>query len=599
MPVSGAPDPQALLRGCGLPQAWGGQPAWRILDTGFDGRRFLSAWQLWQEDTQPAQVLHYVALTPEPPSAQALLQAVRAHPALLACAEELASHLWGLLPGFHRIPLAQGRLLLTLCVGDLPALLHAQQFQADSVLLDASRVPGGWDRWDAKALARCCRRGTSLASCGLDTAQRAYLAQAGFELAPNACGRFNPHWEPRTTRQPPGPGPVAPADCLVIGAGLAGASVAAALARRGWQVEVLDAAATPAAGASGLPAGLVLPHVSADDSPRSRLSRVGVSLMLQQAAALLQHGQDWQVSGVLEHRVDKLAALPSGWPAAGRDWSAPAPVELSTAPWAQDMRPGVPSLWHSRAGWIKPARLVQAWLAQPGVRFRGRARIEALRPGAAGWELLDAQGDVLAHASQLVLANAGDAPRLLRGLHDTGWACRLLPPPALQGLRGVLSWGLMASLTDAGLPPFPVNGLGGLIPGVPTDEGRAWYAGATYEAAEAPTPDAGHHGVNYDKLCRLLPVAGRTLADEFHGARFRAWSAVRYAAADRLPLVGPLETGPSPRLWISAAMGSRGLSFAMLCAELLAARLGGEPLPVESALAAKLDVARLDGPICK
>jgi tRNA 5-methylaminomethyl-2-thiouridine biosynthesis bifunctional protein len=39
-------------------------------------------------------------------------------------------------------------------------------------------------------------------------------------------------------------------------------------------------------------------------------------------------------------------------------------------------------------------------------------------------------------------------------------------------------------------------------------------------------------------------------------------------------------------------MGSRGLSFAALCAELLAARLGGEPLPVPTSLARSLEVGR-------
>jgi tRNA 5-methylaminomethyl-2-thiouridine biosynthesis bifunctional protein len=40
-------------------------------------------------------------------------------------------------------------------------------------------------------------------------------------------------------------------------------------------------------------------------------------------------------------------------------------------------------------------------------------------------------------------------------------------------------------------------------------------------------------------------------------------------------------------------MGSRGLTFAALCAELLAARVHGEPLPLEQRLARALDVARL------
>ena len=40
-------------------------------------------------------------------------------------------------------------------------------------------------------------------------------------------------------------------------------------------------------------------------------------------------------------------------------------------------------------------------------------------------------------------------------------------------------------------------------------------------------------------------------------------------------------------------MGSRGLTFAALCAELLAARLHGEPLPVERRLADALLPQRL------
>jgi tRNA 5-methylaminomethyl-2-thiouridine biosynthesis bifunctional protein len=59
-----------------------------------------------------------------------------------------------------------------------------------------------------------------------------------------------------------------------------------------------------------------------------------------------------------------------------------------------------------------------------------------------------------------------------------------------------------------------------------------------------------------------------------------------------MPLVGPLDAGPQPSLWICAAMGSRGLSFSVLCAELLAARIGAETLPVEANLAAALDALR-------
>ncbi|MGI9132424.1 MAG: FAD-dependent cmnm(5)s(2)U34 oxidoreductase, partial [Rhodoferax sp.] len=69
-------------------------------------------------------------------------------------------------------------------------------------------------------------------------------------------------------------------------------------------------------------------------------------------------------------------------------------------------------------------------------------------------------------------------------------------------------------------------------------------------------------------------------------------SATRCVAHDRLPLLGPLDVSDAGSPWLCAAMGSRGLSFAPLCAELLAARLHGVPWPVPSSLARSLDPQR-------
>jgi len=68
----------------------------------------------------------------------------------------------------------------------------------------------------------------------------------------------------------------------------------------------------------------------------------------------------------------------------------------------------------------------------------------------------------------------------------------------------------------------------------------------------------------------------------------RAWTGVRCVSDDRRPFLGEVQPG----LWVSTAMGSRGLTFAALCAELLAARLHGEPLPLERRLAQSLDTER-------
>lgn len=72
----------------------------------------------------------------------------------------------------------------------------------------------------------------------------------------------------------------------------------------------------------------------------------------------------------------------------------------------------------------------------------------------------------------------------------------------------------------------------------------------------------------------------------------QAWRNTRCVSADRLPLLGPLSNGPDLGLWVCTAMGSRGLMFSVLCAELLAAMWGGEPLPVEARLAKQLEALR-------
>ena len=65
---------------------------------------------------------------------------------------------------------------------------------------------------------------------------------------------------------------VAPAShVLILGAGLAGAAAARALADAGCRVTVHEAGPAAASGASGLPAGLLAPHVSGDDNVLSQI----------------------------------------------------------------------------------------------------------------------------------------------------------------------------------------------------------------------------------------------------------------------------------------------------------------------------------------
>jgi len=594
-------------------RGWCDLPRWQILDTSFNtGKKFLTIWHEWLQEPRRPQVLHVVALCPRAPELDELLSAGRQQPGLLRLAQTLGEQWFGLLPGFHRFLLAEGRVILTLCVGDALQSLRQLQFQADELILSPANpgLPGAFEsqsHWAIKALVRLCRRGTTLhgpwpAGVGRPALCRA-LRSCGFvtshassntapENAESLQAWFYPAWTLKTSRQT-GTLALPIQRCAVIGAGLAGASVAAVLARRGWQVQVLDAAAAPAAGASSLPVGLVVPHTSGDDCPLSRLSRAGVRLMLQQAQQNLLEGVHWSAPGVLERQVGGTPQLPAHWPPEGKDWSEAGTPALLDAHQAA----AGPALWHTHAAWVKPAELVRAWLRQPGVTFQGNAEVSHLQRQDEVWHLFESSGRLLCKAERVVFANACAARPLLDALaiHDEALAFQLKQLPATHGMRGLLSWALHADATAAAtaFPACPVNGLGGMVPHIPTEQGPAWFMGSTYQPTHHfERSDSANHVLNFEHLQQLLPDLADRLAATFASPALKTWKGTRCVTVDRLPLVGPLDEGKNPSLWMCAGLGSRGLSFSVLCAELLAARMGAEPLPVEANLAKALNALR-------
>ena len=545
----------------------------------------LARWAAWKAGPDRDLTLHLVCLSP---SAAHWLAPAALPPPLGGLNESLLGQCEGLLPGVHRLLFEGGAVHLTLGLGPVPAFLREQNLEADTLHLDGPDAAQGLDAQNgAKALARCARRGATLHWISPPASWADALAQVGFtgiqtsDTPPQLQAVFDPPWQPRKRPDAARAAQVdRPGHCLVVGAGLAGAACAASLARRGWQVTVIDRVG-PAAGASGLPAGLMAPHVSVDDSPLSRLSRAGVRATLLEAHRLLVQGQDWSPSGVLQRRLDDAAALPPDWPQAGRLWSQDASQVTGLPP---DLR--AQAIWHAQAAWIKPARLIQAWLDQPGIRVREGVEVHRLQRTPEGpWQALDAHGQPMAQGQAVVLATAHASQALLQ---------RLEPAPmglALQPIRGQVSWGLQSPQDR--LPPVPVNGHGSLLPGVPLGTGQAWVLGASFErdVAEVLVKPQDHAEV-LEKLHTLLPETAASLQPRFDAGQVQAWAGVRCATRDHLPVVGPL-SAHWPGLWLCTAFGSRGLSYSQLCAELLAAWMHGEPLPLEPRLAALLRASRL------
>lgn len=477
--------------------------------------------------------------------------------------------------GIHRILLDRGQVSLTLCIGDSNTFLGDHKLFANTVWFSAGA--NLWSKWTARALSRLCARGATLEAQLPPNAPAEWLLEAGFvRCSPiSATGTvnatFDPPW-PLGSKEPPlAPEVLATApSCCVVGAGISGASVAYALARRGWQVTVLEAALHAAAGASGLPVGLVVPHVSADDSPRSRLSRVGAKLMLQHCKDLLQGGEEWALSGVLEHRFSEG-----------------------------------PDRLHDAAAWVKPAALVKAWLQHPNITVHYAKPVARLQRNGDLWSLRGQDDSPLAEAKVVVLATAFATCALLEadGMQVHRAPSLHLTLGDLQAVHGTASTGSMPPHSESPAWSHPHNGHGCFIPSVPGPAGQFWLAGSSFEPDSTPTPEslaqhrlaplAEQHRANMERLQTLLPEAAEATAPLFQGDQVNAWSGTRCVTHDRLPLAGPVDSSGLNGLWMHVGMGARGLTFSALGAEMIAARICHEPWPVESGLAKSMDAQRL------
>lgn len=371
---------------------------------------------------------------------------------------------------------------------------------------------------------------------------------------------------------------------LIIGAGLAGACSARALAERGWQVQVVDAAAAAAQGASALPVGLMADKknglhaaVIAGQPDWDGLGMACTRRWLERFSAqgLLQRGLDWQACGSATNMSFGLHANPSSSGSALAPESEPASSSASTwaatatADWA----------WQAEACWVKPARLVAASLAHPNIACTWNVQVQALtQQGDGSWQLLLADGRAWQSQRVLLAASVGSLA-LLRALPPGGRKSALLRlqnKMILTAVAGQALYGPWPSAWNALLPlpehaPHACNGHGHFIPAVPSAAGDCWLSGATYlheaQAAAADT-DAGQ-AENLQRLTELLPDLAAPLAAQAAAGAIQRFNSVRCTTPNRLPVLEAL----APGLWLNAGFGSRGLSHAPLAAEHLAEHL--------------------------
>lgn len=554
--ASGGPEQarHVFLGGNQLPDRWQGRD-FVVLETGFGlGLNFLCTWQAWK--SAPGRRLHYVAIEKHPFRPDDLRRLHARWPELAPFAAQLQAQ-WPLpLPGLHRLDF--GDVVLTLCFGDAEALLPRLSLVADALYLDGfapAKNPEMWSDEIFAALARLAAPGATLASWSVQDDMMFRLARAGFRLEKRSGFGTKRYmlagWKPGEQKSALA-GRRSKRRVAVIGAGIAGAATAHALAARGHAVTVFEAAAAPAQGASGNHAGVFRPLPSLDDSRLSRLLRAGFLHGRHLFDALPGARLGW--TGTLHVARDAKHEDTQRRVAAGQPAEFCRFLERAEAAQVAGWPVELGGWWFPQAGWINPPSLVRALLA--GIDVRCGQRIDNL---------------AAIDADDVVIANGIGAPALAPGF--------TLP---IRPGRGLVS-----HVPEAATPPFGIvaTRVGYVTPAV--DGIRC--AGATTQVGDLdPAPRRDDHIENLQRLDMILPGFGKALDPDTLDGRV----SFRPMSPDRLPIVGPLSA--SEGLWIADGFGARGLVFAAICAELLASRIGGEPLPLEDDLVAAIAPTRFE-----
>jgi tRNA 5-methylaminomethyl-2-thiouridine biosynthesis bifunctional protein len=552
-----------FLQGNGLPERWRGRRVFTVLETGFGfGLSFLATWCAWREDPARCERLHFVSIEKHPFEESDLFSLFKKYPELEYQSTLLASHWPMLVPGMHRLEFGSGKVLLTLFFGDVAEGLPQLQLAADAIYLDGfapAKNPQMWAPPLLRHLGRLAAAGATLATWSVAGPVRAALEGAGFALEKSPGfgtkremlrGYLIPRKKTFSKKN-------SSRSAIVIGAGVAGAAASERLAARGWQVTLIERRDGPAEEASGNHAGVFHPIISPDDSLFARTTRASFLFLLNHWNNL--HDLQWQRCGVLQLARDEaernsqqraLAAL--GYPARYAQFD--------------EAKGGI---WFPQAGWVRPRSLVEGLLSRFDIeKIFGREVAFLVRENNI-WNAKDPEGNLIASAPVVILANAADALRLapqpevqLRRVRG-----QLTLVPAIEDLKHVLLRGGMA------------------LPGI---DGVS-VVGASYDIGdEDPGLRADSHAGNLARLEQMLPGASHGLDPRKLDGRV----AFRAVVRDRLPLVGPLGDRGDAGLFGAFAFGSRGLLWASLAGEIIASMLEGEPLPVERKLAAAVDPGR-------
>lgn len=542
-----------FLEGINAPAIWHEAPLFTLAETGFgSGLNFLLTWQAWQSSAPKDARLHYYSVENFPLAKTDLAKALAAFPELSSHAEALIRQWPPLEPGYHTLDFDDGRVRLTLMLGEAQAMLCAADFSADAWYLDGFAPAKNPEMWRDEVLcevARLSHQDTHLATFTAAGYVKRSLEAMGFDVQKSKgfgrkrerlTARYSAHKNAQI--QPSSP------TVAIIGGGIAGCHLAYELKRRGANPIVFEAGDTLGHEASGNPAALVDLRITLGNDPGCRF----YNLAFWDAVRLYD---------ALDDRYGDLWLAPRGVRNIATSADNASRYRKINTHYALDdahMRLEGDDLILPKAGCLNPKHLLALLTRDIDVRLNTKiARTN-------GGTLIGYEGHEIMKADHVVFA---------AGTHATTLANTPLPTVLVRGQISLIK--PLESRTET-------LSFGNYLS--PPIDGQQ-VLGATYQREDFDEDSwrkirPEDHEQCIQQLKAIMPDANIQLLD--------GRANLRVSTLDRMPLAGQLKN----HTWIMTGFGSRGFQTASLVAKIMAAQMTGAPQPAERSLVNSIDPKR-------
>ncbi len=349
-------------------------------------------------------------------------------------------------------------------------------------------------------------------------------------------------------------------DTVVIGAGIAGASIASELLDRGQSVCVIDSGPHSASACSSHAYAIAHPHVGRGAPRLLRLTRIAFLM------AEARWGKIWNQHGIFQpnkkdksfNRDDVASYLQSLDLDDGLAQALYADDAMQACGISQD------GIWLPRGASLNLFEATQDALApHPKLTCCWNTPVARLEKVNLGWQLIGPQDKPIITAGKVIIAAALETKKLAASIDVR------LPLRPVRGQLSIFSIDKNSSWAPK-LPRTSISGDGYCLPAKKLPDGSyQWIVGSSFDEGESDLQDWDvSDDFNREQARGLLNCVEDGL-DQLQ--KSGSFVGVRCVAGDRLPIIGALTQRPG--IFLATALGSRGALWSALAAKLIAAQV--------------------------